>query len=164
MLRNRFSIQFILYLQLWWNRKNIECSQVRSDLLLLSQTIYKNEITNCFYNNKKEKKKVVSKKSELVKILQYSPSLPFFCWKIGKSSFLKTNHVKYVVKKLVKFSSPIFLLFSSSFLFPESVERGIVTKKVFGAECHLFPHVKWFQIPNTVFTCALFWRALFRFN
>ena len=122
------------------------------------------KLQTVFYNNKKEKKKVVSKKSELVEILQYSPSLPFFCWKIGKSSFLKTNHVKYVVKKLVKFSSPLFLLFSSSFLFPESVERGIVTKKVFGAECHLFPHVMWFQIPNTVFTCALFRRALFRFN
>ena len=48
------------------------------DVLLLSQTIYKNKITNCFYYNKKVKKKVASKKIELVKILQYSPSLGFF--------------------------------------------------------------------------------------
>ena len=103
------------------------------DVLLLSQTIYKNKGRNRFYCNKKVKKQV--KEIELVKILQYSPSLAFFCR--GKSSFLKTNHVKYVVKKLVKFSSPIFFP-TSSFRFPGSVERGIVTKKVFGAECHRF--------------------------
>ena len=46
------------------------------DVLLLGQTIYKNKGRNRFYCNKKVKKQV--KKIELVKILQYSPSLAFF--------------------------------------------------------------------------------------
>ena len=57
------------------------------------------KLQTVFYNNKKEKKKVVSKKSELVKILQYSPSLPFFLLKDRKKFFFKDKLCKVCSKK-----------------------------------------------------------------